>query len=127
MLDSSMALAPDGDGVSCRWFDRRGWAAGGRRADPWIATTTGASVRWEEIYSLRASGFQNDVNLIVEDSYGHWLAQSWNWGELLDDGSFRPSMKPWCWICAAMNSARSSSAHGAAQFWETPPPVTACV
>ena len=54
--------------------------------DFWSISVTGG-----EIYSLRASGFQNDVNLIVEDSDGQWLAQSWNWGELLDDGSFRPS------------------------------------
>ena len=56
------------------------------RDDFWSISVTGG-----EIYSLRASDFQNDVNLIVEDSNGQWLAQSWNWGELLDDGSFRPS------------------------------------
>lgn len=54
--------------------------------DFWTINVTGG-----EIYSLRASGFQTDVNLIVEDAEGHWLAQSWNWGELLEDGSFRPS------------------------------------
>ena len=44
-----------------------------------------------EIYSLRASGFQNDVNLIVEDSTATGWKPSWDWGELLDDGGFRPS------------------------------------
>ena len=92
-LDGAMPLALDGDSrelpsgsIAIDGLPVSGELNPLDRDDFWRISVIGG-----EIYSLRASGFQNDVNLIVEDSDGHWLAQSWNWGELLDDGSFRPS------------------------------------
>jgi hypothetical protein len=56
------------------------------RDDFWTLKLNGG-----QIYSLRVSGFSDDVNLIVTDAQGIWVADSWNWGSYAEDGSFLPS------------------------------------
>ena len=94
------------------------------RDDFWSISVTGG-----EIYSLRASGFQNDVNQIVEDSDGECLAPSWNWSARLDDGSFTPSDETLVLDLRGdeFSSGLATSSRCGPSSGGRPPPVTACV
>ena len=92
-LDSSIKLAVDTDSsetpsgsISVNGLPSKGELNPLDREDFWTIKLNGG-----QIYTLRASGFSDDVNLIVNDAEGFWVADSWNWGTYADDGTFIPS------------------------------------
>ena len=92
-LDSSIKLAVDTDSreapsgsISVNGLPSKGELNLLDREDFWTLKLNGG-----QIYTLRASGFSDDVNLIVNDAEGFWVADSWNWGTYADDGTFIPS------------------------------------
>lgn len=92
-LDSSIKLAVDTDSreapsgsISVNGLPAKGDLNPLDRDDFWTIKLNGG-----KIYTLRASGFIDDVNLTVEDDKGFWVADSWNWGTYADDGTFNPS------------------------------------
>lgn len=54
--------------------------------DFWNLKLTG-----KNIYSIRATDFKEDVNIIIENNEDGLVAESWNWGYYKENGEFSPS------------------------------------
>jgi len=93
-LDSSIVLENDNDSrtnpsgsITIDGIPSEGKLNVLDQEDSWILTLTGG-----KIYTLRATGFSEDVNLVLDDSSDNFIDGSWNWGKF--DGStgkFTPS------------------------------------
>ena len=91
-LDSSITLNVDGDtkenpsgSVVVNGIASKGELNTLDHQDYWNLKLTG-----KKIYSIRATDFKEDVNIIIENN-GGLVAESWNWGYYKENGEFSPS------------------------------------
>ena len=93
-LDSAIVLETDTDSrtapsgsIAIDGLPSQGKLNALDQEDSWGLTLTGG-----KIYTIRATGFSEDVNLILDDASGLFCAGSWNWGKTeSSSGAFTPS------------------------------------
>lgn len=92
-LDSSITLNVDGDtkknpsgSVVVNGIASKGELNTLDNHDYWNLKLYG-----KNIYSIRATDFKEDVNIIIENNEDGLVAESWNWGYYKENGEFYPS------------------------------------